>query len=108
LVCGEHEAKLRRFYDRVRSYAPLFLGVIAISLLGMTMSIIYRENYWWTAYIFSMSFVSLGLVSILFPFCTPETIAMMGVAKSITIARIIGGVVFALGVTYLVLALLWG
>ena len=106
-VCPEHEPNLRRFYDRVRGYALLFLGLIAISLIGLITPTICSDNYW-AGYLFITSFASIGLVLILFPFCTPETIAMMGMAKSIKIARIIGGAIFALGAIGLVLALLYG
>ena len=107
-VCPEHELKLRRFYDRVRRYAPLFLGLIAISLIGLVGAACWTGNNSYPAvYLFTASFASIGLVFILFPFCTPETIAMMGVAKSIKVARIIGGVIFALGIIGLALALLY-
>lgn len=106
-VCPEHELKLRRFYGQVRRYALLFLGLITLSLIGLITPTIYSDSYW-SGYLFITSFTSIGLVLILFPFCTPETISMTGVAKSIKIARIIGGVIFALGTIGLVLALLYG
>ncbi len=106
-VCPEHEPKLRKFYDRVRRYALLFLSLIAICLIGLITSTICSDNFW-AGYLFILSFASLGLVLILFPFCTPETISMVGVAKSITLVRIIGGVIFALGIIGLALALLHG
>lgn len=104
-VCPEHEPKLRKFYDRVRRHALLFLGLIAMSLIGLMTPTVCSDNYW-SGYVFVLSFASIGLVLILFPFCTPETVSMMGVAKSIKTARIIGGVILALGSVGLVLALL--
>ncbi|MHC4758691.1 MAG: hypothetical protein ACYTE8_08535 [Planctomycetota bacterium] len=106
-VCPEHEGNLCKFYDRVRRYALLFLGLIAMSLIGLITSAIFHDNYW-SGFLFVLSFASIGLVFILFPFCTPETISIMGVAKSIKIARIMGGVIFALGFIVLVLGLLFG
>jgi hypothetical protein len=104
-VCPEHETLLRKFYDRVRWQALLFLGLIAIFLLGMIIPSGYTDHYW-SQYVFVLSFSSIGLVLIIFPFCTPQTISMMGVAKSIIIARVIGGVFFTLGIIGFVLALL--
>jgi len=106
-VCPEHESKLRIFYDQVRRYALLFLGLIALSLIGLITSSIYSDSYW-SGYLFITSFASIGMIFIIFPFCTPETVAMAGVAKSIKIARIIGGAIFVLGTIGLVLILLYG
>ena len=108
-VCSKHEEKFRQFNDQVRRYALLFICLIAISLLGLIGAACWTgNNSYPAAYLSTASFAFMGLVFIVFPFCTPETIAMMGVAKSIKIARIIGGVIFALGVIGLVLALLYG
>lgn len=106
-VCPEHESKLRRFYDQVRRYALLFLGFITLSLIGLITPTIYSDSYW-SGYLFITSFTSVGLILIIFPFCTPETIAVTGAAKSIKIARIIGGLIFALGAIGFVMALLYG
>ena len=108
-VCSEHEEKFRKFNDQVRRYALLFICLIAISLLGLIGAACWTgNNNYPAAYLSTTSFALIGLVFIIFPFCTPETIAMMGVAKSIKIARIIGGAIFALGVIGLVLAMLYG
>lgn len=108
-VCSEHEEKFRKFNDQVRRYALLFLGLIIISLLGLVGAACWTgNNNYPAAYLFTASFALVGLVAIVFPFCTPETITMIGVAKSIKAARIIGGVIFALGITGLILALLYG
>ncbi len=106
-VCPEHEDKFRRFNDRVARYAILFVSLMAIGLLGMVAPAIFHNNNW-SGYLFVMSFAFLGLVLVLFPFCTPETIAIMGVAKSIKVARIMGGIFFAIGAFVFVLALLYG
>jgi hypothetical protein len=74
-VCPEHEGKLCKFYDRVRRYAFLFLGLVAMSLIGLITSAIFHDNDW-SGYLFVLSFASMGLVPILFPFCTPETCCM--------------------------------
>ncbi len=108
-VCPEHEEKFRKFNDQVRRYALLFICLVAISLLGLIGAACWTgNNSYPAAYLFIASFALVGLVAIIFPFATPETIEMMGVAKSIKVVRIIGGVIFALGATLFVLALLYG
>ena len=106
-VCPEHEQKLRGFYDRVRRYALLFLGLITLSLIGLITPTICSDNYW-AGYLFIISFASIGLVIYIFPFCSPTTFEFMSVKTSIKLARIIGGVIFALGTIWFVLALLYG
>jgi hypothetical protein len=103
-VCPEHEAGLRRFYDRVRRYALLFMALICISLACLIGGALWRAAG--GGYLFVASFASLGLVLFIFPFCTPETVEMIGVAKSILVARIIGGVIFAIGATVFTMACL--
>ncbi|MBN1795158.1 MAG: hypothetical protein JW804_00645 [Sedimentisphaerales bacterium] len=105
-VCPEHEHRLRRFYDRVRRYAILFVSLMIIGIFGVVMPSVFYNNVW-SGYLFIMSFESMGLVLVIFPFCAPETMAMMGVAKSIRIARIMGGAFFAVGAFVFILALLY-
>ena len=107
-VCHEHEEKLRRFYDRVRRYALLFIVLTAIFPLGLVMSAICLDKYWWAEYLFGTSFTALGLVLVVFPFCSQSTFDFMSIATSIKLARIIGGIFFALGCIALVLASLHG
>jgi len=90
-VCQGHESILRRFYGRVQRYALLFLALILISLLGLIVS--FCLNNYWSGYLSVTSLVSMGLVMIVFPFSTPETVAMLGVAKSMKIVRIMGGII---------------
>jgi hypothetical protein len=90
-VCKGHESILCRFYDRVQRYALLFLVLILISLLGLIVS--FCLNNYWSEYLSVASLVSMGLVMVVFPFSTPETVAMLGVAKSIKIVRVIGGII---------------
>jgi hypothetical protein len=90
-VCQGHESILCRFYDRVQRYALLFLALILISLLGLIVS--FCLNNYWSGYLSVTSLVAMGLVMVVFPFSTPETVAMLGVAKSIKIVRIMGGII---------------
>lgn len=108
-VCPEHEEKLRGFYDRVRRYAFLFICLIAISLFGLVRSACWTgDNNYPAAYLFTASLAFVGLVFIIFPFCSQSTFDLMSIATSIKVTRIMGGVIFALGTIGLVLALLYG
>jgi hypothetical protein len=106
-VCSEHEQKLRKFLDQASRYALLFIGLMVLSLISLIISGGYSDRYW-SENLFIASFASMGLILIIFPYCTPQTIAMIGAAKSIIIARILGGIIFALGTIGLVLNLLYG
>jgi hypothetical protein len=102
-VCPEHEQKLRKFFDRVRRFGLLFIGLTVLSVYSLIISGGYSSKN-----LFIATFASIGLILTIFPFCTPQTIAMIGVAKSIIIARILGGIIFALGTIGLILNLLYG
>jgi hypothetical protein len=96
-VCPEHEGKLQGFYDRVRRYVLLFIVLTAILLLGLIVSAIFWDKYWWAGYLFSTSIAAMGLVLIVFPFCSQSTFNFMSIATSIKLARIMGGMLIAFG-----------
>ena len=102
-VCPEHEQKFRKFFDRARRYALPFIGLMVLSMISMIIAGGYSAMN-----VFIASFASIGLIIIIFPFCTPQTIAMVGVAKSIIIGRILGGIIFVSGVIALVIKLMNG
>lgn len=111
-VCGEHEEKLRGFYGRVRRYGVVYLGLICLFLLclvGSSLLALWPGNFGEVlGYLFIGSFGALGLVMIIFPFCSPGTYEFMSVATSIILVRIMGGVIFAVGVVGVLLAFLYG
>lgn len=103
----EHEARLRRFYDRVRRYALLFMALVCISLASLLGAALWgAAGSGLAGYLFVGTFASIGLLMFIFPFCTPETVEMIGVAKSILVAKIAGGVIFAIGSTVLAMVCL--
>ena len=105
-VCPEHEEKLCGFYDRVRRYALLFISLVAILLLSLVVSALLGNNNYLFGYLFIGSFALIGLVMFIFPFCSQSTFDFMSIATSIKVARIMGGIMFALGAIVLVLILL--
>ena len=96
-VCDKHEEKLRRFYDRVRRYALLFIILTSIFPLALIMSAICLNKYWWGGYLFSTSIAGLGLVLIVFPFCSQSTFSFMSIATSIKLVRFLGGLFIIVG-----------
>ena len=107
-VCSKHEEKFRKFNDRVRRYSLVFIGLVIISLIALMGVNCWRGDNGIATYLSIASIAFMGLVFIVFPFSTPETVLMIGFAKSIIVVRIIGGIFFALGAIGLVLALLYG
>ncbi len=111
-VCPGHEEKLCRFYDRVRRHVALFLILLAalvliIPLSGLLVLCLPSDNCL-IDYLFMGSFAYLGLVICIFPFCSPTTYKLMSIATSLILTRVLGGLLFAVGVVGIVLALLQG
>lgn len=96
-VCPEHEGKLRRFFDRVRRNALLFIVLTLAFTFSLPISGALMCQYSWAGHLFCASFSALGLVMIVFPFCSPGTFKFMSIATSIKFVRIMGGIIFALG-----------
>ena len=96
-VCPEHEEKMRHFFDRVRRNALLFIILMLVFTFCLSISGVLMCQYSWARYLFCMSFSTLGLVMVVFPFCSPGTFNFMSIATSIKLARIMGGIIFILG-----------
>jgi hypothetical protein len=98
VVCAAHEPEVRRFagletgWGRLAMPLTLILTVLAIAgtfvePLALT----------------SGSIVAMGVLFLIFPFATPETVSMMGLEKSIHLARFGGLVLIALGAAIMML-----
>ena len=111
-VCEEHEGKLCGFYDRVRRYGLVYLGLICMFLVCLVgssvLGVCLRDYSDLFGYLFIGSFGALGLVMIIFPFCSPTTYELMSVATSIIFVRVMGGVIFGLGVVWVLWVFLCG
>lgn len=98
-VLPEYEHNFRRFMDRAVQYSRLFLGLVALSLIillvGVLMSAALGGHPGPT--VIGSSLLFLGVVMILLPFSTPETVRIMGIAKSVMFVRFFGGVTICLG-----------
>ena len=104
-VLPEYEHDFRRFMDRAVRYSRLFLGLVALSmiilLVGVLLSAALGGHPGPT--VIGLSLWFLGVVMILLPFSTPETVRIMGIAKAVMFVRLFGGVTIGLGVFVIVI-----
>ena len=107
-VCPEHEEKLRKFYDRVRRYGFLFLGLVTIFTLSLIASALLGNYSYLFGYLFIGSFAAIGAVIFIFPFCSQTTFDLMSIATAIKLTRIMGGTIFAFGTVGFIWGLLCG
>ncbi len=92
-VCSNYcEKKLRGFVEYANKYALLFICSIFGALLVMIASSVLRIPM-----VIPIAVCMLGILVIIFPFATPETVGIIGVKKSITIIRVLGFMVFFMG-----------
>lgn len=92
-VLPEHEAELRRFNDYANRYARLFLALMLLGTLALLVFALADSDSG-----VGVSIALLGLLGIVFPFATPETVQMLGMRSAIRTTRIFGVGVAALGV----------
>jgi len=104
-VLPEYEDDFRRFMDREVRYSRLFLGLVGLSLLILLVGVLLSaaEGGHPGPTVIGFSLLFLGVVIILLPFSTPETVRMMGIAKAVRFVRFFGGVIICLGAFVIVL-----
>lgn len=98
-VSPEHEREFRRFNAYELRYGRLFVGIIlagtvllaAFALGGSSLGA-------------GLTMIAIGVVTLLFPFATPQTVRIHGLRRSIQMSRRLG----MLGVGLGVLAILLG
>lgn len=74
-----------KFLSFAKKYEKLFLALVIIPMIICTFaSLILGE------WVVCLMIVILGATLTLFPFCTPQTIQLTGVKKSVLIGRILG------------------
>ncbi|MEW6555782.1 MAG: hypothetical protein AB1349_00330 [Elusimicrobiota bacterium] len=95
-ILPEYESNFRRFAEYVTKYAILFLLLVLGSIIAI---IIFGTVGIQTA--FNITVIFLGVLTILFPFATPETVAMCGVRISIWLARVCGLLAIGCGILLL-------
>ena len=100
-VLPEHEADLRAYNARATRYGrPFVLAMLAFSalllgvavggaVLGLSETLVSR--------LVGLGVAAIGWLTIAFPFATPQTVGMLGVRRSIHLARGLGVLTVALG-----------
>lgn len=103
-VCSDEcETRLREFQQHVEAHVAhffvgLFLPWVVFALLFYLMINIDQG-----ALATAVGMCGMGIGIIMYPFATPQTIAMFGAQKSITIVRVTGVFVIAVGVFFYLL-----
>ncbi|MDX1503770.1 MAG: hypothetical protein R3325_15530 [Thermoanaerobaculia bacterium] len=104
-VLPEHEAEFRDFCEHGLRYGPRFFGLLVLSLVvllaGAALAVTGSTRLGLT--LAGGSMVFQGLLIWRYPFSTPETVQMLGVARSIRVVRALGIVNIVMG--FLVMAL---
>ena len=100
-VHPEHEQSLRSFIDYYTQYAKLFMLVIILFIaVSLATALLLKQ------FVLGIILPLGGIIIIVFPFVTPETVEMLGVQKSVKLARGLGVLLIGLGMLIEVLMLL--
>lgn len=89
--CQKCRDKGKAFLIRAEKYVKLFLILIIALTVSMPFTAIMIGE--WTTYV---SLGGFGLVIAIFPFCTPQTVELLGLQKSKWLGRALGIVVMVL------------
>jgi hypothetical protein len=81
-VHPEHETETRRYYDQVHRFSRVFIFSI---LLGCAAPFVFLAFGWLPG--IAASLLYLGIITWLFPLCTPTTVQMLGIRSSVRVAR---------------------
>lgn len=88
----EHESDLRSFIDYARRFRVLFLVLVPLLTAAMVIFALVEH-----VAAVGISVVITGVVAMVLPFATPHTVEMLGLSKSIRLARILGGITAVIG-----------
>lgn len=75
----------KKFLGFAKKYEKLFLALVIIPMIICTFASLVLGEW-----VVCLMLVILGATLTLFPFCTPQTIQLIGVKKSVLIGRILG------------------
>jgi len=91
-VLPQYEPDLRRYISRLERFGLLFALLILTISIGMVLAAALGRF----AYIPWMVALT-GVLVIVFPFATPQTVSRFGFKTSITVVRFVGGVLLVFG-----------
>jgi hypothetical protein len=92
-VCGDHESQLDSFIREVARRSVWLLVAILLGSLVLIAGGITERGY-----LVLTGMAIIGVVFVVFPFATPETVSRFGVERSVRIVRSVGFVIVVLGV----------
>ena len=90
-VCPAHEAQVRAFHAYSARYGGWLLALFGLLVFGAFMSIPLGISERIVAGVVPLCF---GVLMVVFPFATPQTVQMLGMRTSVLVVRI-GGLVLA-------------
>lgn len=98
-VHPEHEITFRAFNQYSEKFNKLFLVLIGIALLAMILLqiVLVAVNQNLGIIGVGVAVIFLGILVIVFPFSTPETVMLFGLKSAIKLVRVVGLVAVGLG-----------
>jgi hypothetical protein len=100
-VLPEHEADLRAYVGLARRFGSILLGgILGLTAVSVIAAVLGAAGVWSdTAAVWAIgaSVSGIGVLMIVLPLATPETLQAFGVRRSIQIARVSGAVTFVTG-----------
>lgn len=96
-VCPAHEAEVREYAALGTEWGRLFLPLVLILTVAMVVGA--HGN---SLLLAAAPLIGMGILALILPFCTPETVQMVGIQTSIRLARLSGLILIALGIALLV------
>lgn len=91
--CSEEcKQKAEKFLLFGKRFSPLFLGLILVCVVTLIVLSVTVPRF------ATLPMAAMGFVILFLPFCTPQTVQMLGLKKSAVIGRILGVIVIALGI----------
>lgn len=108
-VLPEYEQSLRKFNGRLvdwgRSFLKLIFGLILLMLISVLLALIFSVSNSMVLYAVGINTSLIGLVIVLFPFATPETVKWMGLKRAIIAVRTTGFLTIIFGIAFCFLPL---
>jgi hypothetical protein len=93
-----------KFQQHAEKYAKLFLVLLLTPVLLVIPGFFFLDQM---LLFVALMFFIMGVVIIIFPFTTPQTVDMVGVKKSLLLGRICGGICILMGVVFVAIQIVW-
>lgn len=91
-ICPAHEAQFRRFYAYAARYQNTFLALIGLIVVAGFALVLFESPTG-----VGLLLMGIGVVMLIFPFATPQTVQMLGLHASIWLVRIGGALMVGSG-----------